>query len=438
MPSKIRNIAKSQKGDAIILLAVLVTGIIMLVTAVVVESLRRSGELQSLQKQSVDNLYKAEEGVEFGLYANKEKTFTEKENPPFSIKVYENSSSDGTDSLGAAYEKLKLPAQNRSLVITSQNASNGNDGTLKRTVFANVPSKYYDQVELWDSRNNCGANCDVSNACAVDGEADDGHLYQIILNASDFQRGDCGEDPDSAWCVDNTRYRVALNCGGDSCTVRDLQVGIDCDSSQCGASNCSPLLDMDLWGGNSQMSGKVILSDWFKFFDTEGNTVDLRNKSVMVQFYLVSGSLEQIGGLNGEDIKMCKQKIDGTWTSSTGNTCGMATLEFRKENQNIHYHCCGYEQVCTDVCDSGHNDCCSGHSYTCQGNPGYSGNYSSWDHLCNSGNVGSCCFGILDPCTNVYTCMASCADSCVGGICYYCDSSHQECHNGNCDHYCQD
>ena len=412
MSGKIKKLVKSQKGDAVIMLSILVTGIIILVTAVVAESLMRSDELQSVQKQSVDNLYKAEEGIEYSLYANKTKEFEAKANPPFSLKVWENGNTNGTNGLPDAYDVLQQPTQNKDVVVTSQNVNNqnvngGTGGTnagdiSKRTVFANMPSRYFDQVPLWGSRNSCGSgNCSVSTS---GNDMESGRTYQVVLTAADFQQ--------EGWDLSHLRYRLVLKCGSNAFTVRNLEVGMGCNFTQCAISGCTTFMNIDLWNGESTMTGKTILSDWFKLLDNNGNTVDLRNSKMVVQFDLVSGNMEEIN-TSSEDIKMCKQNANSSWSTFSDRTGGLSSLEIKKENENIQYHCCGYNQVCDQwqqVCDQWAQVCAQYSSSCCSWN-GCWGGCDQWCQDCSQWVNGDC---------NHYH---------NGGCTHYV--------NGTCNHWCK-
>jgi hypothetical protein len=337
------KIFKSQKGDAIILLSVLVTGIVLLVTAVVVENFRKSSELQSVQKQSVDNLYKAEEGIEYSLYANKVKDLdSEKAGVPFSVKVWENGSNVGDADTSAAFYSLKKPSQGRDLLITSENISASSDNNdIKRTVFANVPTRYYDQVPLWSFRNNCpSGNCSVS---PPDSDVEEGNIYRIILNTGDYQRGDCGSSSSTGWCPGNTYYRVVLVCGSDKCKASGLKAGAGCSNvTDCNTISCSTpptgFKEINfLKGHNTMNGGGVLISDWFNLRDdSSNNLVDLRNNKLVVEFTLTEGTLEEVSGLSGDDIKMCLRNSDAdSWNFSKDKIIGLGSIEIRRSDNDL-------------------------------------------------------------------------------------------------------
>lgn len=333
---KIKKIFRSQKGDAIILLSVLVTGIVMLISAIAVENLKKASQLQNLQRNSVNELYKAEEGIEFALYANKEKIFVgPASNSPFSVSVWENNiKNTGTQALN----KLSQLTQGKNIVISSENNPDSSTyGNLKRTVFANLPSRYYDQLSLWDFTNGCGSeNCNITDN---NNDMQSGHAYQAVLSTSDFQK--------SGWTSDNTQYRVVFRCTSSDCEIKNLRVGTgECNFTQCPLSGCSSLMDINFWNESNDMSGSVIVSDWFQYRDADYKLIDLRNGKLLVYFEIVSGNLAEASGLAGNDIKMCKQNSDGIWQALTDRLGGTTNLEIRKMGK-IDYNCCGYSQICT-------------------------------------------------------------------------------------------
>ena len=335
----------------------------MLITVIAVENLRQSAQIQGVQKQSVDSLYKAEEGIEFSLYANKQKNVRWwRKDHAFNISVWDNGNDNNTDA--EALDDLAQPTQNRNIVVTSENVTNRNDNMgLKRTVFANLPSRYYNQVPLWDFTNNCDSgNCIVS---ASNNDMESGHTYQVFLANADFQK--------DGWTSDKTEFRLIFACrSGQICTVKNLRVGVGCNYSECpsttSSTSCTAFTDIDFWDGQTEMTGNLILSDWFKYMDNAGNTFDLRNNKMLVQFDLVRGIMEEASGSSGE-IKMCKQNSDGSWIPFTDRSGGLASVEARRVNESGQYECCKYlsdceeyEQLCDEMKDG---ECVNPHNGKC-------------------------------------------------------------------------
>ena len=63
--------SKKHRGDAVILLSVLVSGLVILISSIAAQNLKKSAEIQGVQKKSLKSLYEAEEGVENGLFLAK-------------------------------------------------------------------------------------------------------------------------------------------------------------------------------------------------------------------------------------------------------------------------------------------------------------------------------------------------------------------------------
>lgn len=397
----------------------------MLISVIAVENLKKSSQIQSIQKESVDSLYEAEEGIEFSLYANKQKDIMGMgENPPFSISVWDNNNDNKTGD--RALERLRQPTQNQDVVVSSENITNQNDNkSLKRTVFANLPSRYYDQVPLWDRMNGCDADDCIVFAAGPD--MAEGDTYQVVSSVADFQK-------DIGWESDDTEYRLVFKCGGDEeCTIDDLKVGvgIGCDYSKCDITGCTSFMGIDFRNGDN--SGRTILSDWFKYLDSDKNVVDLRNSKIVVQFKLVRGSMEEITNLPGEDLKMCRQQ-HSSWSPVPYSSGGLSSLEIRRESEQAQYHCTAWEQVCTEyyqICDQQENYCCGGPSYYCEG-------YPAGDSNCNANNVNV--YGCYNSgCLSYGYCRQGCAATCtrcihtVNGSCI---PGHYQ--NGKCIHWSRD
>jgi len=325
---------RSEKGDAIILLSILITGIVMLICVVAVESLKSSADIQNVQKKSLNNLYQAEEGIEYSLYTNKQKNENQNFAASVNAKSFDVALFDGDDKkLGAdAFQRLIEPIGKSDAVVVSEGGAE-ND-TLKRVVFANIPRRYYDQVALWYINDGCeGIGCSLGTE-EITSLGD--HVYQVAFKNGTFNEGQTG------WEADKIQYRLIFMCMSDSCRIKDLRIGVDCDLTQCetgGFNVAGCLLSPDAPGNteffpNKGRSGRVIVSDWVQYKDSNNEISDLRGKKVMVQFTLEDeGGLEKVSELplseNGEPA-MCKKNDDGTWEPVQNERAGLASLEMKK------------------------------------------------------------------------------------------------------------
>ncbi|MFH1183248.1 MAG: hypothetical protein V1690_03230 [Candidatus Moraniibacteriota bacterium] len=440
---------RSQKGAAIVLVAILVTGIVMLVSVIAIENLRKSTEMQGVQKKSLDSLYKAEEGAEYGLYVNKEKTAGNFERP-FDISVWEKVGDSSVTKTGdQALEQLAQPTEGRNIVITSQSLANANDSqeaAPQKTIFTNLPNKYYDQVSLWNIWEGCdnlNQSCDVSYD---NNDMEPDKTYQVVVPSAIFDK--------SGWTDNETEYRLVFKCGNSQywkgtlsgtenvggCKITDVKLEIGgCDTSKCKIEGCAKTIPIDFSNGNE---GKILPTEWFRIDDPDTQEpINLTNEKIVVEFTLEEGTMEEVcSNGTGGDLKMCRINDDNDVTTFKDPplNCqgGLSSMEVRKFSEykgssGADYACCGYKQICNTVCDSGYDDCCNGHNYQCDG-------YPSNNSLCNSGNAGSCCYSSVDPCNGSTFCQNSCTDTCnEGGTCFFCDVSHPVCHNGSCNKWCK-
>ena len=331
---------RSQKGAAIVLVAVMVTGIIMLVSVVVIENFRRSSQLQGTQKKSLDSLYKAEEGAEYGLYVNKVKNSNNNFDRPFKISIWEkfNDVAVVKDETQQVKEQLTQPTGGKNIVITSQNVDNANanqNSAPQRTVFTNLPGKYRDQVPLWSIREGCNEGCDVKYTNI-------NKTYRAVLNTSVFDK----------WAEDPWEYRLVFKCGssnfwnnrltttGDNveCTISNVKLVYICENF----TSCTPDPEGNLPdctrkegeqftikfpGGKPSKKGKILATDWFHFI--EGSTrLSLAGKKLVVE-YSLNGTAEELTLKKSSGITMC-EKTGSTWTSSDLIRVGLASLEIRK------------------------------------------------------------------------------------------------------------
>lgn len=329
---------KSQKGAAIVLVATLVAGIVMLVSIIVIENLRKSISLQGIQKRSLDSLFKAEEGIEYGLYINKEKEVKNFERP-FKISIWEKINQNTViKNDNQALEQLMQPKEERNIVITSQNDENQNSSP-QRTIFTNLPSKYQDQVPLWSIREGCEKGCTDSYQ---ENDMEEGKTYRIVIN-SIFER--------ASWSEVEWEYRLIFKCGGtafwetslpssvttENCELSNVKLAIDCgDPSLCNVDNCIHKdKSVNFANGEDIMEGKIIPTEWFKVTDSSGELINLTNKKIIVEFKLEQGTMEEVLLTTGteEKTKMCRSnggEENPAWEEFRDRRGGLASFEIRK------------------------------------------------------------------------------------------------------------
>lgn len=438
---------KSEKGAAIVLVAILVTGIVMLVSVIAIENLRKSTELSGVQKKSLDSLYKAEEGAEYGLFINKEKPLVQVNNEtdcdnsrPFNISVWEKVGNESsTKKCNQALEQLAQPTEGRNIVITSQSQANANDNqgaSPQKTVFTNLPNKYFDQVPLW----NILEGCDLKTEDCVTYENNDmeaGRTYQVVVPSAVFEQ--------SGWNDEETEYRLVFKCGNsqywsgsqngtenvEGCRISNVTLKVSgCDTSTCKIEGCTNNIGpIKSSSGNDQLEGKIIPTEWFRIDDpNNGNPINLTGEKVVVEFTLEEGSMEEVSfsGMQGE-IRMCKQDNGNSWITYKDRQGGLSSLETRKayaykynpeeggieDPNSSHYSCCGYGQICDQweqICDQ-------------------------WKQIC-TGYSQVCC--ATDPCSGACTknCNGDCNQWANGACTNYHNGACTHYHNGNCIQWC--
>lgn len=428
---------KSEKGAAIVLVAILVTGIVMLVCAVAIENLQKSTELQGVQKKSLDNLYIAEEGAEYGLYVNREKKKSWLDlNRPFDVSIWEGSRDyTGNKYDSQALEQLSQPTEGRNLVITSQSNQNQNANTQK-TVFTNLPNKYFDQVPLWNIREGCD---DTNNQCTPTYDNNnmvEGKVYQVVVPNAAFEK--------SGWVDTDLEYRLVFKCGssqfwagttsdnqlGPDCRVRNVKLKIGgCNTAVCGANGfegCTKTILVDFPSDNTdqtQMEGKILPTEWFEIVDpVTQEKISLTNEKIVVEFELLSGTMEEISypANNSGEIRMCKlPDVVGNWDGFADIQGGLSSMEVRKHSEYkdlatdkfcCAWECTAHEQICNvdgyDCSEYGPRPCTGYDPRPCTGYRYYCPNYPYYDFYCNSQTVGWSCYS--DGCNSYGTCAQEC------------------------------
>ncbi len=320
------SLLRSERGDAMILISIVITGLVVLVSTVALENLRKSMAVQGLQEKSLENLYKAEEGIEYSLYVNKEKSnknlnFNEQgttiasNKASYNLTFWEGTNAKKTDA--EALTELSKETVGKKIVLVSQSAkSNTNDNAnLKRTLFANLPSRYYDQISMGNTLSEC-QECQSSQD---DSDIKTGKKSEIILKTSNPYSG--------VTDASKISYRLTINCGGfQKCQIQDLKVGVDCgdafntSSYSCPASDsagrsvrCDRNFSVPFSNGKNVMEGYGSLkSSRFKL----PSGINMRGKNIVVRLKINSGRLVTLTDLckflnNCNKTKICQEEGTG-------------------------------------------------------------------------------------------------------------------------------
>lgn len=328
------EIIRSEKGDAMILISIVITGLVVLVSTVALENLRKSVSIQGVQQKSLENLYKAEEGIEYSLFVNKVKDVNNNLNfnnnsatisankVAFNLSLWEDGGNKVNDN--TAIDKLKTTTTNSKIVLVSQSSrDNVNDNTnLKRTLFANLPSRYYDQASMGDTLSDC-QNCQVLQDDAV---VESGTRFESVFKTIPAYP--------TITNPAQLNYRLTVNCGWQSpfnrtCEVQDLKIGVSCgdlsaSSFSCPTSEsssksiaCDQNFSVPFANGKNVMSGNGSVRS-IRFKAPSG--IDLRGKTIIVRMKLNSGklmTLKDYCSINNScsKVKMCRKVNSGAWTS---------------------------------------------------------------------------------------------------------------------------
>lgn len=327
------EIIRSERGDAMILISIVITGLVVLVSTVALENLRKSVSIQGVQQKSLENLYKAEEGIEYSLFVNKEKvnqnlnfnnnSSTISENKvAFNLSLWEGATQKKEDA--AAVTELVKDTVGRNIVLVSQSSKdNVNDNTnLKRTLFANLPSRYYDQASMGNTLSDC-QNCQVLQEDTI---VDSGTRFEIIMKTV----------PTFPTVTNPAQinYRLTVNCGWQGpfnrrCEVQDLKIGVGCGDLSTSSYSCpssesaSKSIACDQNFSVPFVNGKNIMSENGSVRSVRFKTpsgIDLRGKTIVVRMKLNSGKLitlkDYCSSINNScnKVKMCK-KTSGVWSS---------------------------------------------------------------------------------------------------------------------------
>jgi len=139
---------KSEKGTTVIIMAIIVAGMIMLVISVAAENIRQSLKTQGNQKKALDQVYQAEEGVEYAYYITKNDVEFEGgheeyiENAPFDISLWHKSGDDIEEVTGDNKDKIETmrDAVGEEYIIASESIESEDVSQAhKKTIFTKNP-----------------------------------------------------------------------------------------------------------------------------------------------------------------------------------------------------------------------------------------------------------------------------------------------------------
>ncbi len=305
---KKQKIIRERKGDAIILLSVAITGIVMLVSVMAIEKLKQSTKLQNTQKMSLQNTYQAEEGIEFSLFSAKEgvtnlnanSTNTNAPLNRFQVSLWDNNNK--SEGVTALEQIAGQTTKDRYIIASKNKVSNTNQNTdkkLQKSAFSNVPTRFYNQVSLWNNmKDDCNAKDGQNNCSDIDISQNDMNesdkTYQVVSRLVDYQNN---------W--GSVQYRVILTCTNlkSDCSVKNLKIkweNCTTASNTCPIT-CNKSQEITFGGGKTETSGLILVSDWFTVPD------NLQTQTVVFEFS------------PGNTGKLSEIKIPGD--TSGGNRC---------------------------------------------------------------------------------------------------------------------
>jgi len=219
-----KRILASQRGDAMIMLSLVLTGLVMLVSVIAVDKLKQSSKIQNTQLSSLENTYKAEEGIEYTLFTAKEgapigEIQNDPQNPlggPFRVSGWYNPDGSNTGQTIQRDNPLQDIASRdpeEQLVIISQNKQNPSSTTsqnkkLDKTIFANLPSKFPGQNLLWWPRMDCLK----SNSCFGSSSLPNDKEYVVLFPSDNLKN--------------YRKFKFVFKCeGGKTCKIKNIKVG---------------------------------------------------------------------------------------------------------------------------------------------------------------------------------------------------------------------
>jgi len=135
---------KSEKGAAIITISIIVAAIVMLTILLVSENLRSSLLTLGLQKQSLIELYKAEEGIEYAYFTTKNDVDIQEndhgkymDEAPFKVSLWKDGEEITGDDNTETLLNMRVPGEGE-YIISSENIAE-DDNVPKKTIFTRNP-----------------------------------------------------------------------------------------------------------------------------------------------------------------------------------------------------------------------------------------------------------------------------------------------------------
>ena len=336
--------SRKQRGDAVILLSVLVSGLVILVSAIAAQNLKKSAQIQGVQKRSLASTYKAESGIEYGLLVAKNSlaSLNQNTNKQFQINVWKkNPTTNEFDNVNtnAAAISLAVQTPKDSIVLSSKNETADSEDETRKVLISNVPNSFPNQVILWNNMKGCE---DLSRCPADNPETGNEKIsYQLAVPLSAFDTG----------TITNPEYRLVFRCqGAVNCRMGTLVGGyLDkkiklkysgaggaCDFSQCAFSCESEVVkELSLRYYSDAVAGmnipKTIPTEWFTL------ETSLSQKFVVVEFDVeeARNGVEEIK-LGSEvtkfdnSIKICKKKGSGAYKDYLDRRAGLVKVMARK------------------------------------------------------------------------------------------------------------
>lgn len=339
MFSKTKRLVKSQKGDAIILVSVLVSGIVLLVVALMVEKSGKFTQTQDLSRKSIESSYKAEEGLEYILYTTKEGILNQNNKKEFTLTgIKYDSNNIKKQTLTTTDETILeaatiLPADKLIVISKSDDLEEENtnvNSTAGKNLFSNLPKSFYNQVFAWQSTSGC-YNGDFFE-CAeqiVDKQNSASHNYQMIVPLSPIS-GDwtnvkykfvfkCSSKSNTACAVSSVKVRTLLDPPPEGCLnypqkceMVSSNSGKDSFNSNSEGANClSEPVEINLDNNGTGSSNKLIYTEWFNPANSANILGDINGKNMVLEFTANDGEdgvEETILPQDDEGITLCKDK----------------------------------------------------------------------------------------------------------------------------------
>ncbi len=335
-----------KRGDAVILLSVLISGLVILISAIATQNLKKSMEVQGVQKKSLNNLYKAEEGIESGLFTAKESTGVSATGAVINLwkKVGESF------KLESDISGLMSSTPKDDLVITSKNAPEvQSDGSTQagedttKVLISNIPNTFPDQTLAWDYSRGCQNDAECPEVEEKSSTGNNQLFYQAASQMANYDERK----------IPNAEYRFIFKCArGANCQVGTYKNGnwndkvtlkyasnlTSCDYSKCPfvcGSETPFEVPMESTGTIISKLTQTRRSQWFQ------PGANLNGKGIIVEFW-VKETGKGLGGiklsknavaLDGTN-KMCKREgSNGSYQGFNDQRIGLVKINVRNKRK---------------------------------------------------------------------------------------------------------